>query len=105
MGEGTQLRLLHTNWDQAIGDQARHYDSHSTGWDDHLWVLGKQVEAAGHEREAPPIDWSRFHLYVAINATPDRILPFMGFSSQGMESFFVEMMAVRNVDGSPARSR
>ena len=97
-GEGTQLRLLHTNWDQAIGDQARLCDSHSTGWDDHLWVLGKQIEAATHEREAPPIDWTRFHLYVVINSTPDRIFQSWA-TSQGMESFFVEMMAVRNVNG------
>lgn len=97
-GEGTQLRLLHTNWDQAIGDMERHYESHSNGWDDHLWVLSKQVEAAEHEREAPPIDWTRFHLYVAIGAPPDEL--FRAWStSQGMESFFVEMMAIRNSDG------
>jgi uncharacterized protein YndB with AHSA1/START domain len=97
-GEGTQLRLLHTNWEQAIGDHERHLDSHSAGWDDHLWVLGKQVEAGVHEREAPPIDWTRFQLYVAIDATPDHI--FRSWStSQGMEGFFVEMMAIRDQDG------
>jgi uncharacterized protein YndB with AHSA1/START domain len=97
-GEGTQLRLLHTNWEQAFGDKAHHYESHSAGWDDHLWVLGKQVEADSHERKAPQIDWTRFHLYVAIDASPEEI--FCSWStSQGMESFFVEMMAIRNPAG------
>ena len=96
-GEGTQLRLLHTNWEQAIGDHARHHDSHSTGWDDHLWVLCKQVEAGTHERESPPIDWTRFHLYVAIDAKPERS-DKAGATAQGRESFFVEMMAIRNHD-------
>jgi uncharacterized protein YndB with AHSA1/START domain len=97
-GEGTKLRLLHTNWEQAIGDKARHHESHSAGWDDHLWVLSQQAEADLCEREAPPIDWTRFHLYVAIDASPEEI--FRSWStSQGMESFFVEMMAIRNPDG------
>jgi len=96
--EGTQLRLLHTNWEQAIGDHTRHHDSHSAGWDDHLWVLAKQVEAGSRGRKAPENDWTRFHLFVVINATPDRI--FRAWStSQGMESFLVEMMAIRNPDG------
>jgi uncharacterized protein YndB with AHSA1/START domain len=97
-GEGTQLRLLHTNWEQATGDPARLYDSHSTGWDDHLWLLGSQVEAGTHEREAPPVDWTRFHLFITIDSTPDRIFQCWA-TSQGMEDFFVEMMAIRNGDG------
>lgn len=97
-GEGTRLRLLHTNWERATGDQALLYDSHSTGWDDHLWVLGKQVEESTHDRVAPPIDWTRFHLYVAIAARPERVFHSWA-TSQGMESFFVEMMSIRNRDG------
>jgi uncharacterized protein YndB with AHSA1/START domain len=97
-GEGTMVRLLHTNWEQAIGDAGRHHQSHSTGWDDHLWVLGKQVEGAQDERKAPSIDWTQFRLYVAIDTTPDRIFQAWA-TSGGMESFFVEMMAIRARDG------
>jgi uncharacterized protein YndB with AHSA1/START domain len=97
-GEGTLVRLLHTNWEQATGDLAKHRQSHSAGWEDHLWVLGKQVEAEINERKAPPIDWTRFHLYVAIDATPDRIFRAWA-TSGGMESFFVEMMAIRDREG------
>jgi uncharacterized protein YndB with AHSA1/START domain len=97
-GEGTLLRLLHTNWEGASGDLDQHARSHSDGWDDHLWVLGKQVEDAFNERMPPAVDWTRFHLYVAIDATPDRIFQAWATSS-GMESFFVEMMAIRDNSG------
>jgi uncharacterized protein YndB with AHSA1/START domain len=97
-GEGTLLRLLHSHWDQATGDAARLLEMHSAGWDDHLWILGKQVEAGFHGRQAPPVDWSRFELYVAIDSPPDRVYRCWS-TSQGMEDFFVEMMAIRNPRG------
>lgn len=81
-----------------MGDLARHYQSHSEGWDDHLYVLDKQVAEDVAARKAPPIDWTRFHLYVAIEATPERIFRAWA-TSQGMESFFVEMMAIRDRNG------
>ena len=97
-GDGSVVRLLHTNWDGAVGDREAHYQSHSAGWDDHLWGLAKQVENANEERVAPPVDWTSFLLHVAIDATTDQI--FQAWStSGGMESFFVEMMAIRDRDG------
>ena len=97
-GEGSIVRLLHTNWEGTSGGLEKHYASHSAGWDDHLWLLGKQVEGDMEDRKAPPVDWSRFSLYTAIESTPDRIYQAWS-TSGGMESFFVEMMAVRDSDG------
>jgi uncharacterized protein YndB with AHSA1/START domain len=95
---GSLVRLLHTNWEQAIGDHATHYESHSAGWDDHLLVLGKQVKDNLKDRPAPPIDWTCFHLYVAIDAPVESLFNAWA-TSGGMESFFVEMMVIRNADG------
>ena len=97
-GEGTQLRLLHTNWEQATGDKEHLCEQHSSGWDDHLWVLGKQVEETVQGKNAPPIDWTRFRLHVAIDAPPEDVWRFWS-TSRGMESFFVEMMSIRHRDG------
>ncbi len=97
-GEGTMLHLLHTNWEQAHGDLETLCERHSQGWDDHLWILCKQVEGAKEERKALPVVWTSFRLYVAIDAEPDRIFQSWA-TSAGMEGFFVEMMAIRDQDG------
>lgn len=97
-GGGSLVRLLHTNWDGAVGDLDRHYQSHSQGWDDHLWVLAGQVESEIRERPVPPVDWTRFSLFVAIDADPGTIFGNWN-TSGGMESFFVDMMAVHDRAG------
>jgi uncharacterized protein YndB with AHSA1/START domain len=96
---GALVRLMHTNWDGAVGDLDRHYRSHSAGWEDHLTVLEKQVEEEVHARPSPAIDWTRFSLFVAIDSPPDRVFDAWT-TSTGMESFFVDMMAFYNRDGS-----
>lgn len=97
-GEGCLVRLLHTNWEGVIGDHDQHYQSHSQGWDDHLWVLAKQVGERTSERSEPVIDWTRFQLYVVLDVPPAQI--FRAWStSAGLESFFVDMMAVHQPDG------
>jgi uncharacterized protein YndB with AHSA1/START domain len=97
-GSGTRLRLLHTNWEQAIGETERLCERHASGWDDHLWILGKQVGEAVQGKSAPPIDWTRFSLHVAIEAEPERVFDSWA-TSRGMERFFVEMMSIRRPDG------
>ena len=95
---GTMLLLLHTNWEGAVGDLDRHYQSHSQGWEDHLSVLEKQVLGETCARPSPAIDWSRFSLFVAINASPERLFDAWTTSS-GLESFFVDMMAIYDREG------
>lgn len=97
-GEGSLVRLLHTNWEGASGDIERHYESHSSGWDDHLWVLARQVAAESVGVAPPSIDWTQFTLYAAIDAPAAHIFEAWA-TSGGMESFFVEMMAIHAADG------
>lgn len=95
---GTLVRLLHTNWEGVIGDHRRHYQSHSEGWDDHLQVLARQAESEVHAIPAPDIDWTRFHLYLRIDASPGHIFDAWA-TPGGLESFFVDMMQARDPQG------
>ena len=97
-GEGSLVRLLHTNWDGATGDLDRHSESHSAGWEDHLRVLASQVAAESAGTTPPPVDWTRFTLYMVIDVPAKRIFDAWS-TSGGMESLFVEMMAIHSLDG------
>jgi uncharacterized protein YndB with AHSA1/START domain len=98
-GEGTRLRLLHTNFEGAMGDVDEAVRRHDAGWEDHLRVLAIQaVEDAETERAEPAVDWTEFSLHVAIEAAPSRVLEAWS-TIDGMESFFVEMMRITGPDG------
>jgi uncharacterized protein YndB with AHSA1/START domain len=95
---GTMVHLRHTNWEGAKGDLPKLIDGHMEGWSDHLWVFRKQVTQDARERTAPPVDWTQFRLFVAIDAPPARLFRAWATSS-GLESFFVEMMQIRDGSG------
>lgn len=100
MPGGTRLRLLHANFEASPLDVSWIVRRHEAGWTDHLRLLEIQLrdEAAG-EREAPgSIDWTRFHLHVAIHAEPKKTLAAW-VTTEGMESFFVEVMRITGPDG------
>jgi uncharacterized protein YndB with AHSA1/START domain len=95
---GTLVRLCHANWEGAVGDVSTLIEGHTEGWSDHLWVLSKQVEAELSDRQPPAVDWTQFHLFVAIDAVPDRLFHAWA-TARGMESFFVEMMHIGDPSG------
>ena len=98
VGKGTKVTLIHTNWEGVKGDITEHLESHSKGWEDHLFVLAKSFSQADTRTPAPVVDWTQFSLYVAIKASPERVLNSW-ITQSGMESFFVEMMQIRSADG------
>jgi len=95
---GTLLLLRHTNWADAKGDMAKHIETHSEGWNDHLHVLGKAAEEISDTSEAPVIDWTKFQLWVVIDAAPDRVFEAWA-TSGGMETFYVDAMQMRSPSG------
>jgi uncharacterized protein YndB with AHSA1/START domain len=99
-GDSTRLRLLHTHFEHAAGDVETIVRRHDDGWTDHLGILERQLLQDQHdEREPPmPIDWTRFDLHVYIKADPLRALRAW-LTSDGMESFFVELMRITAPDG------
>ncbi len=96
---GTQLSLRHVNWEGAKGDMAVHMKTHGEGWSDHLGLLGRAAETEVDDGQSPAIEWTRFRNWLVIEATPDRVFRAWA-TSGGMESFFVEAMQFRSVDGS-----
>lgn len=99
-GDGTRIRLIHSGMksaDNDVRDITRHYEEY---WTDHLELLARQIrQGESDEREAPvPIDWAMFDLYVSIRAEPEKVLRSWS-TSDGMESFFVEMMRITGPDG------
>ncbi len=94
-GEGTRLRLIHANFENAALDIEPIVRRHDAGWTDHLEILEIQLdEAASGDRVPPgPIDWTRFDLHVAIDADPEAVLSAWS-TIDGMESFFVKIMSI-----------
>lgn len=99
-GESTRLRLLHADFEQAVGDVETIVRRHDDGWTDHLGILEKQLLQDQHDdREPPmPIDWTRFDLHVYIGAAPRTALRAWA-TIEGMESFFVELMRITDPAG------
>lgn len=97
---GTQIRLIHSNFERADSDVRGIIQRHDAYWTDHLDLLARQVrQSESDEREAPvPIDWTMFDLYVSIGAEPNKVLSAWS-TTVGMESFFVEMMRITGPDG------
>jgi uncharacterized protein YndB with AHSA1/START domain len=95
---GTLLSLRHVNWAGAKGDIGEHIKRHGEGWDDHLNVLRKAAQESRSEDPAPPIDWTRFKLWVVIKAEPEEVFKAWA-TSGGMESFFVDAMQMRSPNG------
>lgn len=101
----THLTLLHANFHEASSDVDEVTERHRKGWEDHLGVLAKQLGElqTGRPAQSYAIDWTRFDLHVAIDADAQAILDRWR-TSQGMESFFVQMMQIRNADGQTRRA-
>ncbi len=99
-GDGTRLRLLHADFEHAVGDVETIVRRHDAGWTDHLSILEKQLlQDRDDDRESPmPIDWTRFDLHVYIESDPREILGAWA-TIDGMESFFVEVMRITGPDG------
>ena len=99
-GDGTELRLIHANFEHATGDVDRLLESHDAGWLDHLKVLKRQAEEESSETPTleTKLDWSSFQLHVAIQAAPDEVIKYWS-TIHGMENFFVEMMRITGPDG------
>lgn len=98
--DGTRIRLIHTNFDQAARDVDEIVRRHDAGWTDHLRILENQLrEDTAGDRKAPgPIDWTRFDLHVSIDAEPTKLLQAWS-TIDGMESFFVELMRITDPQG------
>jgi uncharacterized protein YndB with AHSA1/START domain len=99
-GDGTRIRLMHSNFEHAARDVEAVVRRHDAGWEDHLRILESQFlkEVTG-ERTAPgPIDWTRFDLHVSIGAEPRKVLDAWS-TVDGMEGFFVEMMRITDPEG------
>jgi uncharacterized protein YndB with AHSA1/START domain len=99
-GDGTDVRLIHANFEHAAGDVDRLIESHDAGWQDHLTVLKRQAEeeSGAAPSPEPDIDWSEFQLHVAIQAEPGQVIEYWS-TIHGMEKFFVEMMRITGPDG------
>lgn len=99
-GEATRLRLLHANFEAAVGDVETTVRRHEDGWADHLGILEKQLLQDQQDKREPPmpIDWTRFDLHVYIEVDPQTALRAW-LTSDGMESFFVELMRITGPDG------
>jgi len=98
--DGTRIVLTHSGLEPAgetVGDAIHWYDAE---WTDCLELLAAQLRQDGPEkREAPgAIDWTRFDLYVAIDADGQEVLAAWS-TIGGMEGFFVEMMRITGPDG------
>ena len=97
---GTRIRLIHANFEKAALDVGTIVRRHEAGWADHLGLLERQLrhDMAGG-RDAPvPVDWTRFDLHVAIDASPEIVLDFWS-TIDGMERFFVQLMRITGPDG------
>ena len=97
---GTRIILTHSGPGPTaapVGDAIQGYDAL---WTDRLGFLAAQVCQDGHDdREAPgAIDWTRFDLYVAIDAEVRDVLAAWS-TIVGMEGFFVEMMRITGPGG------
>ncbi len=102
---GTRIRLLHSNFNMAAADAEAIVRQHDEGWSEHLDFLRTQLRGElGQEDPVPgPVDWTRFDLHVAIDASPDKVLGAWS-TTDGMESFFVQMMRITGPDGVARRA-
>lgn len=98
--DGTRIGLIHSNFECVDSDVRDITQRHDEYWTDHLDLLARQIrQGQADEREAPvPIDWTMFDLYVSIRAEPEKVLASWS-TTDGMESFFVEMMRITGPDG------
>ncbi|MBX2796042.1 MAG: SRPBCC domain-containing protein [Myxococcales bacterium] len=90
-GEHTRLELVHEG---APSDDAA--TRHDDGWADHLALLRRQAEPPD-DTEAET-DWTRFRIHLLVDAPVAQL--FEAWSTPaGWESFFIEMMQVRDARG------